>query len=130
MRKVLVVEDEASFRALLERVLRRAGMEPTCAADGEEAVALLQRESFDLVISDWNMPRMDGCQLVRWLRKTPATRGVPVLMLTVRRLPEEEVEGFECGADDYLSKPYSPKELMARVVRLVGANGTGAQALQ
>lgn len=123
MKRILVVEDEASFRSLIERVLKRGGFEATVAEDGQQATELLGTQAFDLVVTDWNMPRMDGSQLVRWLRKSEALRRLPVLMLTVRTKPEEEVEGFECGADDYLAKPYSPKELVARVERLLSADG-------
>lgn len=122
-RKILVVEDEESYRALLEKVLARAGFEAAFASDGERGRDMLRREPFDLVISDWNMPGLDGGQLLRWIRKDPKVGRVPVLMLTVRRAPEQEVAGFECGADDYLAKPYSPKELLARVERLLGPGG-------
>ena len=123
MKKILVVEDELSFRTLIERILKRAGFELAVAADGVQATEVLQTQNVDLVISDWNMPNMDGSQLIRWVRRSPAHTRLPVLMLTVRTLPADEVEGFECGADDYLAKPYSPKELVARVERLLGANG-------
>ncbi|MCX5790278.1 MAG: response regulator transcription factor [Elusimicrobia bacterium] len=121
MKKILVVEDEDSFRTLLDRIMRRAGWQPSFAVNGEAATKLLEKETFDCVVTDWNMPKMDGGQLVRWIRKNPKVQRMPVLMLTVRTKPEEEVQGFECGADDYLCKPYSPKELTARVARLVGA---------
>ena len=120
MKKILIAEDEESFRSLLERIMKRAGWQASFAVNGEVATKMLEKDKFDLVISDWNMPKMDGAQLVKWIRKNPAVCRMPVLMLTVRTSPEDEVHGFECGADDYLCKPYSPKELTARVERLLG----------
>src|SRR5207245_2635491 len=120
VKRILVVEDEDSFRTLIERILKRAGFDLETAVDGEQAAERLAQQTFDLVVSDWNMPKMDGGQLVRWMRKSSAHRRLPVLMLTVRSRPQDEVEGFACGADDYLAKPYSSKELLARIDRLLG----------
>jgi len=117
--KILVVEDEESHRSLLERVLRRAGFDPIFAVDGEKGKELVQKESPTLAILDWNLPKMDGGQLARWIRKNEKLRHLPILMLTVRRKSDQEVLGFESGADDYLPKPYSPKELLARLQRLL-----------
>lgn len=117
------MEDEHSHRELLERLLKRAKYEPLVAADGMEGQELLKKQEVDLVILDWNMPRMDGGELARWIRKTPNLSRLPILMLTVRSRPDEEVLGFDCGADDYLSKPYTPKELLARLEKLLVMKG-------
>lgn len=118
-RRILVVEDDAAHQELLARILRRAGYEALVAGDGELGQGVLKREPIDLVILDWNLPKMDGGELAQWIRKTPALSRLPILMLTVRSRPDEEVQGFECGADDYLPKPYTPKELMARLEKLL-----------
>ena len=118
-RKILIVEDEESHQNLLQRLLGRAGFETFVAGDGEQGKELLQRESFDLAIVDWNMPKMDGGQLARWIRKNSSLGRLPILMLTVRSRPQEEALGFESGIDDFLAKPYAPKELIARVERLL-----------
>lgn len=120
--RLLVVEDEQANREILERVLRRAGFEIVLACDGEEAKRLLQKENFAVVVTDWNMPQMSGEQLARWIRKSPRLGRLPILMLTVRS--EAEVQGFACGVDDFLPKPFTPKELIARVEKLLSLKGT------
>ncbi|MEK6543752.1 MAG: response regulator transcription factor [Elusimicrobiota bacterium] len=117
--KILIAEDEEAHRILLERILKNAGYEPTLVENGYEATKSLENHNFDAVILDWNMPKMDGGEVASWIRKHPKAKRMPILMLTVRRLPEQEVQGFECGADDFLTKPYTPKELLARIERLM-----------
>ena len=118
MKRILVIEDEAPSWAKIEGILTEAGMHASVAADGEEAVELLRKESFDMVISDWNMPKMGGGQVLRWMRTTPAMRRTPFVILSDCSRPEEEAESFYCGADDYMAKPYASSELLARVERL------------
>ena len=117
--RILIAEDEEAHRSLLERILKQAGFDPTFAENGLEATKFLEQKPFDAVILDWNMPKMDGGQVASWIRTNPKLRRLPILMLTVRRLPEQEVMGFESGADDFLTKPYMPKELIARIERLL-----------
>lgn len=121
--KILIVEDEESHRTLLERTLRREGFEPVFAADGEQGIAMVQQENPDLVLLDWNLPKLNGGQVARWIRKNSRFSHIPILMLTIRDRAEEQVVGFESGADDYQTKPYSPKELVARIQRLLKIGG-------
>jgi signal transduction histidine kinase/DNA-binding response OmpR family regulator len=113
-RRVLVADDNADLRAYLERLL--AGeFDVTTVADGEAALAAVRRHPPDLLVTDVMMPRLDGLGLVRALRADPRTARLPILMLSARAGQEASVEGLEVGADDYLVKPFSALELLARV---------------
>jgi len=111
---VLVVDDNADMRTYLTRVLSPIWTVRT-TADGEEALAAVLAELPDIVLTDVMMPRVDGFQLLRALRADPATRHVPVIMLTARAGQEAAVEGLDAGADDYLAKPFQASELIARL---------------
>ncbi len=112
---ILVVEDEERVRKLLSMVLRRAGYDVTVAADGRAALRRIAEATPDLVVSDVMMPEMDGFTLLRELRTDPATRAIPVILLTAKSATTDVVEGFNLGADDYLPKPFEAVELLARV---------------
>jgi two-component system, OmpR family, KDP operon response regulator KdpE len=116
MSRVLVVDDEADIRQVARAALERDGHEVETAGDGEEALARLEEGAFDLVIADWNMPRVDGFELVRRLRKTSS---VPVLVLTVRSEERDKVRVLDAGADDYVTKPFGVAELVARARALL-----------
>jgi two-component system phosphate regulon response regulator OmpR len=110
---VLVVDDDTRLRNLLKRYLTEHGYRVTTAADADDALRRLGGLAFDLVVLDVMMPgHDDGMKLTRQLRKTSR---VPVLLLTARGEPEDRIEGLEAGADDYLSKPFEPRELLLRV---------------
>ncbi|WP_138758502.1 ATP-binding protein [Modestobacter altitudinis] len=111
---VLVVDDNADMRTYLTRLLSPVWAVRTCT-NGEEALAAVAEELPDVVLTDVMMPRVDGFELLRRLRADPATRDVPVIMLTARAGQEAAVEGFAAGADDYLAKPFQAAELIARV---------------
>ena len=111
---ILLVDDNADMRAYLLRLLEKH-YDITTAADGETALAAALAAPPDLVLSDVMMPRMDGFELLRALRRTPETATVPVILLSALAGEESRVEGMEAGADDYLVKPFSPRELLARV---------------
>jgi DNA-binding response OmpR family regulator len=114
--RVLVVDDDVELVGLLRFALTGAGYEVEAAFDGEQALARIAAASFDLVILDVNLPVLDGFSVLRELR----TRSqVPVMMLTVRAAEEDEVQGLDLGADDYLRKPFSPRALLARVRSLL-----------
>jgi DNA-binding response OmpR family regulator len=115
--RVLVVEDEAPMRMALEDVLKAAGYRVLTAADGEAGLALALEEKPDLVLLDVMMPKLDGLALCAELRRQ--ARATPVLMLTARGQVEDRVAGLDTGADDYLVKPFSTDELLARVRALV-----------
>jgi len=114
--RVLVADDEADIRKVARDALEREGHEVETAGDGEEALARLEEGEFDLVIADWNMPRVDGFELVRRLRKTSS---VPVLVLTVRSEERDKVRVLDAGADDYVTKPFGIAELVARARALL-----------
>jgi two-component system, OmpR family, response regulator ResD len=112
MPAVLVVDDEPIVREVVVRYLQRDGYRTLEAADGEHARALVERERPDLVVLDLMLPGMDGLALCRWIR---ARSDVPVIMLTARGEEADRIVGLELGADDYVTKPFSPRELAARV---------------
>ncbi|MEW5822372.1 MAG: response regulator transcription factor RpaB [Cyanobacteriota bacterium] len=110
--KILVVDDEASIRRILETRLKMVGYEVATAADGEEALELFSKFNPDLIILDVMMPKLDGYGVTREIRRTSDT---PIIILTALGDVSERITGLELGADDYVIKPFSPKELEARV---------------
>ena len=115
MSRILVVEDESAIAELVAINLRHAGFEVAVAADAEQAQAEVDAVVPDLVILDWMLPGQSGLQLARRWRGQARTRALPVIMLTARVLDADKVTGLDAGADDYLTKPFSPTELMARI---------------
>ncbi|MET8156951.1 SpoIIE family protein phosphatase [Sphaerisporangium sp. NPDC005289] len=113
--RVLIADDNADMREYLSRLLRGAGYLVETVGDGMEALDAVRADAHDLVVSDVMMPRLDGLALVAALRSDPRTAGVPVLLLSARAGQEASIEGLEAGADDYLVKPFSAAELLARV---------------
>ena len=113
--RVLVADDNADMREYLARLLRTAGYQVTTVTDGQAALDAVRAGAPDLVISDVMMPRLDGLGLVAALRADARTAAVPVLLLSARAGQEASVEGLRAGADDYLVKPFSAVELLARV---------------
>jgi len=113
--RILVVEDEADLRGLLDRQLRRAGYEVLTAEDGVEALERAWREPLDLVLLDLMLPHLDGGEVCRRLRSDPRTAALPVIMLTAKQEPGDRIAGLEVGADDYVSKPFNLRELVLRV---------------
>ena len=113
--EVLVVEDEPDIRALIVHHLTRDGFRCRTAADGLEALAQLHAGAPDLVVLDLMLPGIDGLELTRRLRAEPAWAALPIIMLTAKADEVDRVVGLELGADDYVAKPFSPKELLARV---------------
>jgi two-component system response regulator MprA len=124
MARVLVVDDEPAVRRALERALRLEHHDVTLAADGEEALDVLAGGSTDAVILDIMMPKLDGLEVCRRLRK--AGDRTPVLLLTARDAIDDRVEGLDVGADDYLVKPFALRELQARLRALLRRSGDGA----
>lgn len=112
---VLVVEDEPAQREVLRYNLEAEGFRVVTASNGEDALLLVDEESPDLLVLDWMMPNLSGIEVCRQLKTRPDTRGIPVLMLSARSEEVDRVRGLETGADDYVVKPYSVLELMARV---------------
>lgn len=112
MKRILVVDDEERIRAIIRKYGEFEGYEVVEATDGMEAVGLCRKESFDIIIMDVMMPMLDGFSTVSEIRKTSNT---PVIMLSARGEEYDRIHGFEVGVDDYVVKPFSPKELMMRV---------------
>jgi two-component system phosphate regulon response regulator PhoB len=112
---LLVVEDEEALVALLDYNLERAGYRVTAVGDGEEAILVAGEERPDLILLDWMLPRVSGIEVCRQLRRKPETKAIPIIMLTARGEEADRVRGLESGADDYVTKPFSVTELMARV---------------
>jgi two-component system, OmpR family, phosphate regulon response regulator OmpR len=119
--RVLLVDDEADLRAMLQRYLRDHGFEVQAAADAAQMRRFLQRDHFDALLLDIGLPDADGLQLCRDLRAGGEV--IPILMLTARGDPVDRVVGLEMGADDYLSKPFNPRELVARIRALLRRHG-------
>ena len=114
-KKVLVVDDEASIREMLRLALEISDFECLEAADIHEAYRLIIDESPDMVLLDWMLPGGSGLELLRRLKKEEATQALPVVMLTAKAHEDNVVQGLEVGADDYITKPFAPKELIARM---------------
>ncbi|HVP85672.1 MAG TPA: phosphate regulon transcriptional regulator PhoB [Rhizomicrobium sp.] len=112
---VLVAEDESALVTLLRYNLEREGYRVVEATDGEEALLLATEEKPDLVLLDWMLPQLSGIEVCRRLRSRPETRNVPILMLTARGEEADRVRGLNTGADDYITKPFSMTELLARL---------------
>lgn len=114
-KRVLVVEDEAPIREMLCFMLEQRGYEPVEAADFSEAVALVKEPYPELILLDWMIPGGSGIQFIKLMKQEELTRNIPIVMLTARGEEEDKVRGLEVGADDYITKPFSPKELTARI---------------
>lgn len=113
--KILVVEDDSNIEQLVTFKLKNSGFQVFVAHNGVEALEFLEKNSVDLVVTDVMMPIMGGKELVIELKKNPATKSIPVVMLTSRTLEKEIVEGFSLGVEDYIKKPFSPQELIVRI---------------
>jgi two-component system phosphate regulon response regulator PhoB len=115
MQRLLVVEDENDIAELLRHVLSREGFQVGVAHDGLTALEAARRETPDLVVLDWMLPELSGIDVLKELRNQPATRAIPVILVTARREEIDRVLGLELGADDYVTKPFSARELVLRV---------------
>ncbi|PCJ60763.1 MAG: phosphate regulon transcriptional regulatory protein PhoB [Rhodospirillaceae bacterium] len=116
---LLVVEDEETLVTLLRYNLEKEGYRVTVAKDGEDALLLAREEVPDLVLLDWMLPLLSGIEVCRRLRRGRETRNVPILMLTARGEEADKIRGLDTGADDYMTKPFSPSELIARIRALL-----------
>src|SRR6202041_1949561 len=114
-RRILVVEDKKAIRDLIAFGLRRAGYDVREAEDCREARARIVDVRPDLMLVDWMLPDMSGLELTRSLKRAKDTEEIPVIMLTARAEEQDKVGGLEGGADDYITKPFSPRELLARI---------------
>jgi two-component system chemotaxis response regulator CheY len=123
--KVLIVDDSSVMRKIVERALRQAGLELTEvveASNGAEALAEVQKGSLDMILSDINMPVMDGLEFLKNLANVEAAKGVPVIMITTEGSEARVVEALSAGAKGYLRKPFTPEQVKERVTPLLGGN--------
>ena len=121
MKKILTVDDSTSMRQMVRATLESAGYGVVEAIDGQEALDFARKQSVDLVISDVNMPRMDGIRLVSELRGLPTYRLTPLLLLTTESSQEKKREGKKAGATGWIVKPFNPTQLLATLNRLLNA---------
>lgn len=119
-KKILAVDDSGSLRQMLIFSLNNGGYQVVDAVDGVDGLAKAQGTQFDLVLTDQNMPNMDGLSLIRSLRALPAYRQVPILMLTTESSPEMKNKGREAGANGWLVKPFDPERLLEVVGKCIG----------
>jgi len=124
MTKILVVDDELSIRELVKFNLEKAGFIVECCGDGLKALDLLKENPPDLLVLDLMLPGMDGLEVCRYIRQMEKTRFLPVIILTAKAGEIDRVVGLELGADDYLTKPFSPRELVARVKTILRRSQT------
>lgn len=120
MKKILAVDDSNSLRQMVAFTLKQAGYEVTEASSGEQALQSAKTTSVNLVLTDVNMPGMNGLELVRHLRALPAYKFTPILVLTTESSAEKKQEGRQAGATGWIVKPFSPEQLLATVKRVLG----------
>ena len=126
--KILIIEDEAAIREMLGYTLMKEGFEFEEAADVEQARPLIAKGKPDLILLDWMLPGMNGVDYARRVRNDPETRDIPIIMLTARGEESDKIRGLDTGVDDYVTKPFSTKELLARiraVMRRTSQEGAG-----
>ncbi len=131
-KQILIVEDERPIREMIAFGLRRGGFEVREAANVREARASIANDRPDLVLIDWMLPDLSGLELTRTLKRDKDTRDVPIIMLTARSEEQDKVMGLDSGADDYVTKPFSPRELLARINAVLrrSVGGDGADAVE
>jgi two-component system phosphate regulon response regulator PhoB len=125
--KILIVDDEADALEVLGFKLREAGFAPIFAKDGTRALAAARTERPDLMVLDLMLPEVDGLEVCKILRRDPTTADLPILMLTARAAEMDRVLGLELGADDYVTKPFSPRELVLRIRKLLARKQSGEE---
>ena len=126
LRQILIVEDERPIREMIAFALKRSGFEVREAEDSQSARVLLADRRPDLLLVDWMLPDMSGLELTRLVKRETATRDLPVIMLTARAAESDKVAGLDGGADDYVTKPFSPRELLSRINAVLRRSSGGA----
>jgi len=119
-KKIVLAEDEPQIARLVEFKLKKEGYQVICKGNGEEALAAIKTEKPDLILLDVMMPVMDGYEVLRRVKEDENLKNIPVVMLTARAQERDVVKGIDMGADDYITKPFHPAELLARVKRILG----------
>jgi len=128
MNKILVVDDEKDLLDLVKRILTRGGFEVITALDGKEGLAKVYSEAPNLMILDINMPGMNGWEVCGKIRGDPLYKHLPIIMLTVRKKKEDQLKGLDLGGDEYITKPFYPKELLARVKTVLQRSSSSSKA--
>lgn len=123
--RVLVVEDDEALGPMLEYNLEKEGLSPTLVTDGDEALLRLSEETPDLIVLDWMLPGTSGIEICRQARARPETRNTPIIMLTAKGEEGDRIRGLDTGADDYVTKPFSVTELMARIRAVLRRSSPG-----
>ena len=118
-KKILVVEDDKSLLPMITYNIEKNGFQVSSATNGEDALLLMKEEIPSLAIFDWMIPAPSGLELCKIVRRKPETSNLPIIMLTAKEEEEDRVRGLDCGADDYITKPFSPAELIARIKALL-----------
>jgi phosphate regulon transcriptional regulator PhoB len=121
--KILIIDDEPDIIELVSYNLKKAGYSVVSAADGEEALSRVREDRFDLIVLDLMLPGIHGMELCRIFRNNEKTAHIPIIMLTAKGEETDKIQGLETGADDYMTKPFSPKELIARVKAVLRRSG-------
>jgi len=124
---VLVVDDEAAILDMIRFALEQAGLKVQTAANAYDALLCINDDRPDIILMDWMMPGISGIELTRRLRKDPDTEDIPIIMLTARVTEDDKVSGLDSGADDYLVKPFSPRELLARIKAVLRRSKPGSE---
>ena len=124
-KRILIVDDEKQLVSLVKLHMTMASYEVLTAKDGEEALEIVEKERPDLIILDLMLPKIDGWEVCKRIREKKKIGNIPVIMLTARTETADKLKGFECGADDYVTKPFSPRELVARVKRVLARAESG-----
>jgi len=127
MSTILVVEDEQPIRSMLEYVLSKEGYETVEAETVKQAHTVLNETMPDLVLMDWMLPDATGLQMVESMKQAPATCDIPIIMLTANSGEDHKLRGLNAGADDYITKPFSPRELIARIQAVLRRSGNNAK---
>jgi len=125
---VLIVDDEVAISEMIRFALEQAGMQAQGAGNAYEALICINDHRPDIILMDWMMPGVSGIELTRRLRKDPGTEDIPIIMLTARVTEDDKVAGLEAGTDDYLIKPFSPRELVARIKAVLRRSKPGSKS--
>ncbi len=120
--KILAVDDSATMRRIIVNTLKRAGFENVVeATDGKDALAKLASEDINFIITDWNMPEMDGLTFVKTVRADPALKDIPILMVTTRSVKDDIIEAMKAGVNNYIVKPFTPQTLKEKIDKILSS---------
>lgn len=130
MAKILIVEDEQAISVLLKYNLEKAGYETVCVAQGNKVLTAIEKETPSLILLDWMLPEISGLELCKIIRNNPDLKNVPIIMLTAKGQEEDKIAGLSAGADDYVTKPFSIPELLARIQTNLRRSGNVASSIK